>query len=401
MARSLPARFTTPEMRTGFFYAAIYLPAAVSSLLLPIWLDAHGISPEEIGLISAAPVLVMILLNLAVGRLADRASDWRNVIIAGALVTAMISLGFVFVDAFWGILIVNTLAVISMLAIEPVVDAAAVRMTRRRGSDFARLRIWGTLGYIISTGLAGLLFGWVGIAVFVPLFIAVCFLRGAAALPLPFFRASHTEQDSVSAPAESADIAATLRQILRPWFLLALCGSALVQASHVLLVTFGALLWMRAGVPADFLGLLWVVAPVGEILTMVFFGRLARRFSARYLLLAACLIGMARWLGMAVTADVWLLALLQMLHMASFGLTYLATITFIAKWTSEDIAAQAQSFYMVLRQVASVLALAAFGPLVAAYGLQSFHAAAGMAAVGALMVTASLLITAARRRSRP
>jgi PPP family 3-phenylpropionic acid transporter len=191
-----------------------------------------------------------------------------------------------------------------------------------------------------------------------------------------------------------------MQQVLRPWFLLALCGSALVQASHTLLVTFGARLWMRAGVPDHLLGLLWIVAPVGEILTMVFFGKLARRFSARHLLLAACLITIARWTGMAFTADIWLLALLQMLHMASFGLTYLATITFIAKWTSEDIAAQAQSFYTVLRQAASVVALAMFGPLVAAYGLHSFHAAAGIAAIGALMIVASLMISAARNRRK-
>jgi PPP family 3-phenylpropionic acid transporter len=396
MQPGLRARFTTPEMRTGLFYAAIFAPAATSSILLPLWLDSRGISAEEIGLISATPVLVMIVLNLAVGRIADRARDWRSAIVAGALTTAVISLGFIFVDAFWGILIVNTLAVTSMLAIEPVVDAAAVRLTSRRGSDFASLRIWGTLGYIAFTGLAGLLFGWIGIAVFVPMFIAVCFLRGAAALPLPLYRSSHA--GAQPAPASAVGISAAMRQVLRPWFVLALCGSALVQASHTLLVTFGALLWMRAGVPADLLGLLWIVAPAGEILTMVFFGKLARRFSARHLLLAACLITVGRWVGMALTANIWLLALLQTLHMASFGLTYLATVTFIARWTSEDIAAQAQSFYTVLRQGASVIALAAFGPFVAAYGLHSFHAAAAIAAIGGVMILGSLAATAPKQR---
>ena len=186
MLPSLPARFTTPEMRTGLYYTAMFLPAGVSTLLLPIWLDGQGIGEELIGIVSATPIMIMIALNLFVGRIADRAKDWRSVIVAGSLVSGVVSLGFVFVDDFWGVLLFNTLVVIPIMAIEPVIDAAAIRMTRRRGSDFARVRIWGTFGYIAMTAIAGLLFGWLGIAVFVPLFIATCLMRGAAALPLPF-----------------------------------------------------------------------------------------------------------------------------------------------------------------------------------------------------------------------
>src|SRR5690606_5955870 len=115
-----------------------------------------------------------------VGRIADRAKDWRSVIVAGSLGGGVASLGFVFVDSFWGVLLFNTLVIIPFMAIEPVIDAAAIRMTRRRGSDFAKVRIWGTFGYIGMIGLAGWLFGWLGIAVFVPLFIAACLLRGVA-----------------------------------------------------------------------------------------------------------------------------------------------------------------------------------------------------------------------------
>ena len=160
MLPSLPERFLTPEMRTGLYYAAMYLPAGVSTLLLPIWLDGRGIGEEEIGIISATPIFIMIVLNLFVGRIADRAKDWRSVIIAGSLVSAVVSLGFVFIDEFWGIRLFNTLVVIPIMAIEPVIDAAAIRMTRRRGTDFARVRIWGTFGYIAMTALAGWLFGW-------------------------------------------------------------------------------------------------------------------------------------------------------------------------------------------------------------------------------------------------
>ncbi|MEQ8165306.1 MAG: MFS transporter, partial [Alphaproteobacteria bacterium] len=391
MLPSLPERFLTPEMRTGLYYAAMYLPAGVSTLLLPIWLDGRGIGEEEIGIISATPIFIMIVLNLFVGRIADRAKDWRSVIIAGSLVSAVVSLGFVFIDEFWGILLFNTLVVIPIMAIEPVIDAAAIRMTRRRGTDFARVRIWGTFGYIAMTALAGWLFGWLGIAVFVPIFIATCLMRGVAALPLPLFRAP--EGHHAAAPlALSPETATTLRQVFRPWFILTLAGTALLQASHMLMISFGALLWVRAGVPDAALGVLWIVAPVCEIVTMLFFAHFARRFSARHLLLAACIGGIVRWTGMAVSTEIWQLALLQGLHMLTFGLGYMGIVNFIANWTSEDIAAEAQSFYVVMRQVASVLALILFGALVSRFGLSSFLAASVMSAIGATMIFASLAI---------
>ena len=398
MLPSLPARFTTPEMRTGLYYTAMFLPAGVSTLLLPIWLDGQGIGEELIGIVSATPIMIMIALNLFVGRIADRAKDWRSVIVAGSLVSGVVSLGFVFVDDFWGVLLFNTLVVIPIMAIEPVIDAAAIRMTRRRGSDFARVRIWGTFGYIAMTAIAGLLFGWLGIAVFVPLFIATCLMRGAAALPLPFFRAPEGTMQSAATPlALSPDTATTLRQVFRPWFILTLAGTAILQASHMLMISFGALLWVRAGVPEAALGVLWIVAPVFEIVTMLFFAHFARRFSARHLLLAACLGGVIRWTGMAVATEIWQLALLQALHMATFGLAYMGIVNFIANWTGEEIAAQAQSFYVVLRQAASVAALMLFGPLVSRLGLQSFYAAAAMAALGAVMVFISLSIKDTKR----
>jgi PPP family 3-phenylpropionic acid transporter len=171
----------------------------------------------------------------------------------------------------------------------------------------------------------------------------------------------------------------------------------------MLLVSFGALLWLRAGVPEAAVGILWIVAPVCEIVTMLFFSHFARRFSARHLLLAACVSGVLRWIGMAYATDVWQLVLLQALHMMTFGLAYMGIVTFIANWTSEEIAAQAQSFYVVMKQICSVVALLFFGTLVAHFGLQSFWAAGLLSAIGAGMILISLSIwsTKAQNESRP
>lgn len=396
MPLNLPARFATPEMRTGLFYATYFMPAAVSGLLLPIWLTERGIVPEQIGIISATPIFIMIVLNLVVGRVADRARDWRSVIVGGAMISASVSFGFVFVEGFWSVLLFNTLIVIPFMATEPVLDAAAMRMTRRRGTDFARVRIWGTLGYIAMTTVAGVMLGWVGIAVFVPLIIGVCLLRGGLSLALPYFRApaGYVPQPGL---VPGPDTAQRFKEILRPWFVLTLAGTALLQSSHMLMASFGALLWVQAGVSEAMVGVLWAVAPICEMAAILFFSHFSRRFSARHMLLAACLVGIVRWVGMTLATEVWHFVLLQSLHMATFGLVFMGIVTFIANWTSEAIAAQAQSFYVVMRQVASVCALVVFGRLVGTFGFESYLAPAVMAGAGGAMILVSLLLNPAKR----
>ena len=68
----------TPELRTTAFYFTYFMGPGAAVMFLPIWLSGKGISTEQIGIINAVPVFVILALNLVVGRLADRASDWRR-----------------------------------------------------------------------------------------------------------------------------------------------------------------------------------------------------------------------------------------------------------------------------------------------------------------------------------
>ncbi|WP_127143299.1 MFS transporter [Pelagibacterium montanilacus] len=392
----IQARSASPEVRTALYYLVMYLPAGAATLLLPIWLDSRGMSPEQIGLINAMPLMIMVVISLFVGRVADAAPDWRGVIVIGTIASGLASVGFFIAGEFWGFLIVWTLVMVPFFASEPVTDAAAIRMTRRRGSDFSRLRVWGTVGFIVGSVLSGLAFDWLGIAVFVPLFVAACVMRGLVSLQLPLFRAASTEV-LLAGEVLNSEAASTMRQILKPWFVLTLAGAALLQASHFLLIGFGALMWRSAGVSPSVIGVLWAIAPICEIAIMLFFARLARRFSARHLLALACFVGAFRWVGMGLSQDAWWLAAMQMLHMATFGLGYLGTVNFIANWTTEEIAAQAQSFFVVLRQAATVGALLLFGPLVAHLGLASFYVAAAIAALGGALILISLSIVRSKR----
>jgi PPP family 3-phenylpropionic acid transporter len=378
-------RSVSPELRVGAFYFTQFMTGGVITVYGGIWLAERGMSEGEIGVINAAPVLAMLVLNLVVGRIADRANDWRQVIVAGSLTGALIPAGLFFVSGFWGILLFWSLTGMAQMAVTPVADAAAMRMNRRRGSDFGAVRAWGTVGYMALILITGYFVIWFGGVAFLPLFLGVALLRGVAALGLPNFRAPREERIRATTGG-----ATRLLHVMKPWFLLPLVGWAIVFATHLILNAFQGLLWKQQGISEDVIGILIALGALSETIALFTYKRFAHRFSARNLILLAAVVSAARWTAMSFSPGVEILFFLQLLHAVTYALGFLGCVNFIANWTSEDIAAEAQSFSFMLQQAMSVLAFTAFGWLAGSWGAKAYLASAAFAALGGLLVWISL-----------
>jgi len=379
------AQRVSPELRAAFFHFTVYCTNGVASVYFGIWLANRGITPDEIGIINAAPLILMLLVNQLVGRIADKAPDWRGVIIALALVAGVIPIGLFFLSGFWGILLVWILCVMPAFALVPIVDAATLRMTQRRGSEFGAIRAWGTIGFMGVTFISGPLIAWLGDGAFVPIFVACALIRMIVAFQLPRFR--HVETDAAPTPKRGAT---KLRDVMKPWFVLTLLGVALVYATHGGLGAFGALLWTEQGISPGFIGPLVALMAASEAVMMFAWSKLKLRFSARHIIIAACLVAVLRWTVMALSPPVWVLFGLQLLHAMTYAAGYLGGVYFIANWTSDDIAAEAQGFSYVLQQAMTVLIILGLGWAIAAYGPSAWLLSAGFAAVGAVCVWVSL-----------
>ena len=372
-----------PEVRLIIFYVTLYGSGGVANTYGGIWFKEIGLSSGEIGVINATPIFVVLLLNLLVGRLADRASDWRLAIVFGTTCAALLPFGLFFVSGFWGILLFWSLPFIAQALVNPVADAATMRFTRRRGTDFGVIRAWGTSGYLSAILLTGFMVNLFGGLVFLPLFVAMSLLRGAVAQLLPNLR---SEGEAVAAPTG----ATRLMQVMKPWFLFPLIGWAMVFSTHVILNGFQGLLWKEQGISADMISILIALGAVSEAVMFFTFRHVARRFKARQLILFSAVMSVARWIAMAYEPGVPVLAALQLLHSVTFALGFLGCMNFIANWTDETIAAEAQSFFVMLQQIMSVLALIAFGWIAGEWGAKAYLASAAIAALGAFPIYLSI-----------
>ncbi len=381
---TLPLRIT-PHTRVSNYYFFQALSVGVINAFAGIWFASKGISPEQIGIITALPLFVLLFVGVRVGRIADHANDWRNVIVIGALLSGIFPLSLFFADGFVSILALWTLCVVSQMAILPIVDAASIRLGRRTGFDFSRLYAWKTIGYMLAIFIAGFVIAEFGISAFLPLFVGLSILRSAMAFALPRFR------DIGRNPLPSIQ-SERLRDILRPWFLFPLFGWALVHSTHFVLNGFLGLLWHAQGIPESTIGLLIVVGSVAEIGMFLGFKHITARISPRVLILASCAIAFVRWTAFAFSPDTPILYGLQLLQALTYALGFLACTHFIADVADETIAAQAQSFFGIVQSGVAIFALVSFGWLAGLFGAYAFLGSASLAALGALLVMISMTL---------
>ena len=374
----------TPELRSGFYYLLSMTNIGAATAYGGIWFAERGLSPDQIGLLNSVPVLTLLVINILVGKIADRASDWRQVIIWGACSSAIFALGLFFAYSFWQILLAWSLVNIAQGAVAPVMDAAASRITARRGTSFGALRAWGTVGFVLAVFATGYLAAYGGAGIFVPLIVGLCLVRALASLALPFFRS--TEKTLVT-----EGLATQFSHMLKPWLLVPLLAWGMIQSTNMALMAFQALLWKQQGLSESLIGNLIALGAIAETALMFAFPLLKGRFRARQLMLIAALVAAFRWACFAFSPGMPWLIPLQLLHAFTYALGYLGVISFITRWTAEDMAAEAQGVLVVIQQLAVVVMMTLFGHLVAGYGAGAFFASMAMAGAGALLIIISIL----------
>ncbi len=318
------------------------------------------------------------LLGMQVGRIADRAGDWRTVIVAGALVSASVAFGLLTATSAFAIGLIWTVAVTARIVVHPVTDAASMRRSRRENDDFARLYAWKTVGYLGVIFVTGLAVERYGIDAFLWVFLASGALYGGLSILLPRFRETVSYEGGRRRRLwiRTADSAV----------LLPLLGWSLVHCTHSVLNAFLGVLWVDQGVTAFWVGVLIALSGVIETGVFATFKAILQRFQPTTLILVYCVVGAVRWAGFGLSPPIEVLFLLQVLHGFTYAVGFIACTNLIADMTAERVAAEAQSAFQIMQMSIAFLVVVVFGYLVDAIGVQAFFVSAILAVMGAALV---------------
>ena len=366
------------SLRFALFYGAVFFVLGVVVPFWPIWLQSRGLTPGDIGIILAVGPWMRVLVDPVIARAADHGGQGRRMLVITAAVSLIAFSGFSLVSSFWLILLITLVYAPSFHALIPLGDSQAMSAVLRHGLDYGRIRLWGSVTFIVGTlGVGALLTGRDP-----DLILLVIFLGLVAVLVTTVFL---REQNEARGHARWIDVLAFVRN---PRFLAFVLAASAMQASHAVLNGFSGIHWKAAGYSELMVGLLWGGSVVVEIILFAFSGAVVARIGASRLLLLGASTALVRWLILAETVALPGLIVAQAMHGITFGATYLATMHYIAGNAPEGLKATAQGAYASISGIIMGLALIASGALYSAFTGGAFYAMAVLSAFALLVALA-------------
>lgn len=327
--------------RLSGFYFFYFTVLGTMVPYLSLFLQDLGLDPWHIGLLTSVMVGTKIVAPNVWGWLADHSGRRMAIIRFGCLMAALC-----FALMFWR-RDVAALAIIIFLysffwnAVLAQFEAVTLFYLGEQAQRYSRIRLWGSIGFIVAVAFGGWLFDRVALSAFpVVVLVGLCAIFASSWLvgdpPLH-------KHEPVLGVAGGEGFVSRLRQ---PPIAIFFTVCFLMVLSHGPYYTFFSLLMERHHYSRTEIGLLWSLGVVAEVMLFWFMHRLLPWWGLRSLLLVSLLLTTLRWLLLATVPDqaavMWFA---QCLHAFSFGAFHASAIEVVRRWFPRQQAGKAQAFY--------------------------------------------------------
>jgi len=369
-----------PYWRLSAFYFFYFAMLGATAPFLPLYFQHLGFAPARIGELVAIPMLMRCLAPNLWGWLGDRSGQRLRIVRFGALCT-LLSFALIFVDQGYAWLaLVMALHAFFWHAVLPQFEVITLAHLREQSARYSQVRLWGSIGFIVAVIGLGELFERFSPALFPAMVVMILagILLGSLWVPnaVPQARAGQGGEGGF------------LAQLLRPGVPAFFLCVALMQLSHGPYYTFLTLHLERLGYERGFIGQMWALGVVAEIVLFLFMARILTRFSVRWVLAASFLLAALRWLLLGNLADhLGVLLFAQLLHAATFGSFHAAAIHFVQRSFGPNQQGQGQALYAALAGTGGAL-----GALYAGYSWESLGAAWTFAIASLVALAAAFII---------
>ena len=335
-----PAPFGAFSAVWFFYFAAI----GMFNPYAPLWFKDLGFSTLAIGAIASMQAWTRILAPYGWGWLGDHGGRRIWLVRWASAACVVAAAGLLLARGYTAVAVCVVLLFLANGAVVPLSEAALSRHLSQGGemdaARYGRVRVWGSIGFIVTVVAAGGVLDLAGIGWFPWLVTGMFALLLVAALRLP-----DTRDDSgghETAPA----VLSVLRQPVVAWFFAAVFFTVL---AHTSLYTFLSLYLDDMGYPKSAVGGLWAVAVVVEIAFFWFQGRVFGRLDAHGWLLWAAALSVLRFvLTAAFGGSALVLVAAQLLHAVTFAAQHAACIVLINRHFPGPLRGRGQALYTVL-----------------------------------------------------
>lgn len=299
-----------PYWRLSAFYFCYFSFVGAFAPYWSLYLKSLEFSAFQIGVLMSLFQVMRTFAPTLWGWLADHTGRRVHIVRWTTAASLACYLGVFAGDSFAWLFGVMALMCFFWSAPMPLIDAITLRHLGDGASGYGRIRLWGSIGFIVMViGLGYVLDVMpVKLLLWVILGLMTGVMVSSRWVPEAVITAHHGEQPPV------------LQIIRTPMVMAFLSASFLMALAHGVYYNFYSIFLVEHGYSKTLVGWLWAVGVICEIAVFLLMPRLTRRFGLRNILLASFVIASVRFGLIGWGVDIPVLVLLaQTMHAATFG----------------------------------------------------------------------------------
>ncbi|MDM8514882.1 MFS transporter [Desulfobacterales bacterium HSG16] len=314
-------QFTNNKSLISILCSQYFLYFGMLGIFLP-WFNLYchhiGFSGHEIGIISAVRSVVTVIFPLVWGAVADRFQARRPIYILVNFVSASIWTLYIFTEDFKLMIIITIFYTIFYAPVIAFLEAFAIDVLGQAKKDYGRLRVWGTIAFIIMVAIFGKIIDFFSIKVILFAILAGSFLQAVISLKIPETKVMNTKAFKVETEF-----------LAKPKTIVFLFCAFLMLVSHGAYYGFFSIHLEEIGCGPVFIGLCWAFGTASEIAIMINSRKIFQRFKIEHILVFSLMTASVRWLILSMSSSPSIIFLSQLLHAVTYGTFHVGSILYI------------------------------------------------------------------------
>ncbi|MCG8325522.1 MAG: MFS transporter [Thiotrichales bacterium] len=367
-----------PYWRLSAFYFFYFAAIGIILPYWPLYLESIDFDAQAIGELIAILLGSKIVAPYVWGWIADHHGKRMRIIRFASLFATVVYAGVFFGQSFVWLAIIMMLFGFFWHATLPQFEATTMNHLGDSTHAYTRIRVWGSVGFIIPVIILGFVFESLSIE-WLPVFMVVCLsLIFLVSLLVP-------EQASGHLHLSSESVWVFLK---KPHILALLVVCFLMQVSHAPYYTFYSVYLEHNGYSRSFIGNMWALGVLAEVFVFLCMPRLIQRFGLPPLLAGCFFLAALRWIliGHGIHS-ISILLLAQALHAASFGIYHATAIQLIHRYFPGRMQGRGQALYSSVSFGAGL----SLGSLMVGYSWEILGAGASYSIAGLVACVAALI----------
>ena len=330
-----PIMFDRSYINLSSFYFFYFAALGAFLPFWPLYLNYKNFSAYEIGIITGAMIGTKIIAPNIWGWIADKTGLRHRVIQFGTLSCFIIFTFASSVESFLNMVALIFLFSFFWNASLPQFEAVTMNSLGSSYNKYSQIRLWGSLGFILSVLSLSFLTNHFGISI-----VPNCILF------LLFFTFSTTLLIKNTGIDKKNHNDSLLSIAFKPAVVGILLSCFLMQLSHGPFYAFFAIYLSEYNYSTNLIGTIWSLGVVAEILIFMKISSWIPKYGLQNLFIISFLFAAIRWMLISFFADnIIIVAAATLFHAITYGMYHAVSISLIHEYFTGELQGRGQALY--------------------------------------------------------